>query len=398
MCSKVQFVAFCRGPQRSMWMLVILILFFSLLYVSITLETELSVTEGVLKPGTQTPQILLSTHTPRVVYIVVQTRASPGWCRMLVSSVLSNVSVVSIGFGRNYTHVDRQAWILEYLRQEGLRDDDVVVVFDGADTLFTGTDKIQRALEHFLTTTAPTADTFDATAILQGKMSSPMQFSSDALCYAPQIHLIVPEGPERPKTKCFWLYARMWKAVLSPNNQYLANLQRKKYRFLCAGGYVGRVWAVRAASRAYTSLVASRSDWWCDQSVWTLLYVWSLGQDSGVASNLRLPRGILSLDYNHSFFFAPYKRAFAIPAILHLPGKARGWRRHLSHILQRASWVHEVYRTPQALAEAKSLFQSGTSVKVLALDGHMYNHRFGDLCPAGDALNFSWLSYPLEKK
>ncbi|KAF5216173.1 hypothetical protein ECC02_011083 [Trypanosoma cruzi] len=132
------------------------------------------------------------TREPRVALIVVQTGYSPGWCRMQVSSILSRESVTTIGMGANYTHTSRPSLLLDCIADEGLRDEDVVVVFDGGDTMFTGPLGIKQAVEDFVATTAPTVDAFNATAVHRGEAAAPLLFESDPVCYAPQMELIVP--------------------------------------------------------------------------------------------------------------------------------------------------------------------------------------------------------------
>ncbi|ESL05765.1 hypothetical protein TRSC58_06573 [Trypanosoma rangeli SC58] len=195
-----------------------------------------------------------ATAAPRAVFIVAQTSYSPGWCRMMLSAILSNVSVVSIGLGGKYKHSVRPAWLLDYMDDAGLRDEDVVVMFDGGDTFFTGPLGVKRAVEGFLATTAPSADAFNATAVHQGEATAPLLFESDPACWAPQIDLVVPLGPEDHFSRCFWYYERVWKAANSSPGQRLVRPPPWEYRHLAAGGMVGRVWAFREASKAYANL------------------------------------------------------------------------------------------------------------------------------------------------
>ncbi|ESL05802.1 hypothetical protein TRSC58_06536 [Trypanosoma rangeli SC58] len=243
-----------------------------------------------------------ATAAPRAVFIVAQTSYSPVWCRMMLSAILSNVSVVSIGLGGKYKHSVRPAWLLDYMDDAGLRDEDVVVMFDGGDTFFTGPLGVKRAVEGFLATTAPSADAFNATAVHQGEATAPLLFESDPACWAPQIDLVVPLGPEDHFSRCFWYYERVWKAANSSPGQRLVRPPPWEYRHLAAGGMVGRVWAFREASKAYANLLARSDKWWCDQSLWALLFVWSVTRDPIVDAGLRIRYGLLSLNYNNLFF------------------------------------------------------------------------------------------------
>ncbi|ORC85472.1 expression site-associated gene (ESAG-like) protein, partial [Trypanosoma theileri] len=166
---------------------------------------------------------------------------------------MSNVSVVTIGIGMKYTHAKRPQWVLEYMEQEGLRDDDVVVVFDGGDTVFTGASRVQQAVDYFMAKTAPTAAKFDATAVQNGKATAPLLFAAHPLCSTPQLELVVTEGPRDSIEKCQWFYKSMFDVAESIPGQRIVQT-RGTYVYLNAGGYVGRVWALRTAFAAFVSL------------------------------------------------------------------------------------------------------------------------------------------------
>ncbi|ORC88800.1 expression site-associated gene (ESAG-like) protein, partial [Trypanosoma theileri] len=69
---------------------------------------------------------------------VAQSLRCHGWCRMLASAILSNVSVETVGYGRRYRHIYRAYWVMQYIEKERLRDSDVVVVYDASDSLLSG--------------------------------------------------------------------------------------------------------------------------------------------------------------------------------------------------------------------------------------------------------------------
>ncbi|RNF02971.1 ESAG-like protein [Trypanosoma conorhini] len=252
---------------------------------------------------------------------------------MMLSAILSRVSLASIGFGGNYSHTVRISWLLNYMEEAGLRDEDVVVMFDGGDTFFTGLLAAKRAVEGFMTKTAPSADAFNATAVHRGEASAPMLFSAEPPCFAPQVDLVVQYGPEGDYERCCWFYERLWKAANSSADQRLVQSPPSGFRYLTAGGMVGRVWAIREASKAYASLLAKSDEWWCDQSIWALLFMWSVTQDPVVDPALRIRYGLLSLDYNNSFFLTPRKGLFGSPAIIHFPGAYTQWRKKLPGLL-----------------------------------------------------------------
>ncbi|ORC82373.1 expression site-associated gene (ESAG-like) protein [Trypanosoma theileri] len=335
--------------------------------------------------------------TPRVVFLVVQTKISPGWCRMQLSSIMSKVSVVTIGVGMNYTHTKRPQWLLEYINQEGLRDHDVVVVFDGGDTFFTGVSRVQRAVDYFMARTAPTAAKFDATAVQNGNATAPLLFASDSLCFTPQLEFVVTEGPRDYIEKCHWFYKSMFAVAGSIPGQRLVRLKGVKYRYLNAGGFVGRVWALRTAFAVYARVAAMHRNWTCDQSIWSLLHVLSLWQKPDLPQHLRLPYGILSLDYDHEFFCnARYKHP-AFSAIHHFPGSMLTWRRILPRYLRRTTWFYELQQKPRLLEETKRLLRCAKLVKVRGADGLTRTHHYGRVCSIGDALSATWLMSPLEK-
>lgn len=143
-------------------------------FILLSVSTGISLFQPPPSPVWRDKLSLLQAHTPRVVFVVVQTHHSLGWCRMLLSSVLSNVTVITVGFGADYSHTARPQWVLDYINDVDLRDDDVVVVFGAADTFFTGPLSVQRAVKHFIATTAPTPAAFNAKKVHLGKATAPV--------------------------------------------------------------------------------------------------------------------------------------------------------------------------------------------------------------------------------
>ncbi|ORC85473.1 ESAG-like protein, partial [Trypanosoma theileri] len=129
-------------------------------------------------------------------------------------------------------------------------------------------------VDYFMAKTAPTAAKFDATAVQNGKATAPLLFAAHPLCSTPQLELVVTEGPRDSIEKCQWFYKSMFDVAESIPGQRIVQT-RGTYVYLNAGGYVGRVWALRTAFAAFVSLAARRSDWTCDQSIWVPLQVWS---------------------------------------------------------------------------------------------------------------------------
>ncbi|KAH9597227.1 hypothetical protein LSM04_006194 [Trypanosoma melophagium] len=336
--------------------------------------------------------------TSRVRFIVVQTRFSHGWCRMLASAILSNVSVEILGYGRKYKHVDRLFWVMEYIEKEKLRDSDVVVVYDGSDTLISGASTVQRAVDRFIATTAPTPDAFDAAAVRRGVATAPVLFSAEANCYHPQLTNNVKWGVS--KGRCISAY---WRAYGYWAEGCCDFAQNKKIRlhYLNAGGYVARVWALKQAFGAYRDLLQQKR-WWCDQSVWGLVYLWSITQDPRMTPDVRIPRGLINLDFHNTFFFSLHSMRFekdilfwsstaiadvaaggrlpfplffgivdspnATPAILHFNGLGRNVRFYVERMQNHTSWYVETKRSAAAFLKARDILQGQALIKVYSVD------------------------------
>lgn len=120
--------------------------------------------------------------------------------RLLVSARHFGIDIIQLGKGREYkSHNDKTRWLLEYF--EGLDDDDIVLYTDGYDSVFLSDLKyIER---EFLAMNHPFV------------MGTEQNFNCDASPLAKlDFYLSYPKG-------------------------------KKPYRFLNAGGYIGRVGYVR---------------------------------------------------------------------------------------------------------------------------------------------------------
>ncbi|KEG15048.1 expression site-associated gene (ESAG-like) protein [Trypanosoma grayi] len=358
-----------------------------------------------------------SSSALRVRFVVAQTRRSPGWCKMVASAILSNVSVATVGYGKKYSHMRRLFWVMEYIEEEGLQDRDIIVSYDGSDTLLTGALTVQRALKKFIATTAPTVDAFDAEAVRRGDATAPLLFTAEGNCYHPQLSENVKWGVS--KGRCISLYKRAEMNALGQKGAE-AGGRRKRLHFLNAGGYVARVWALKRAFTAYRSLMGLKR-WWCDQSAWGMLYLWSITQNSSSANEARIPYGIVSLDFQNTFFLSvhgmrlgkdimlwsstsvaeiveggrlPFPLFFnidgipdATPAILHMNGVGRKDRVVLEENLRgHTSWFVEANRTPEALHAAKDLLQNGALLDLHGVSGETKRIPFGDVCRGIDLI------------
>ena len=241
---------------------------------------------------------------PRLFVITVQTSASPGWCKMLLSHFLtsstttnttmtttslssSSSMVFNIGWGEAYGHAKRPAWILQWASDPslGLRDDDVVMFMDGSDTMFTGV-PMEEILAKFVARTLPseppTTTSKTTNTIEVGGNASPalpaLLFNAEANCYHQQTF----SGPWGVKKgRCILAYDelhRQWaahdEAISTPtavpinNTNTRSSIQISKFRYLNAGAWIGRVWAVRKVfTEANRQIMAGRGKFWCDQSI-----------------------------------------------------------------------------------------------------------------------------------
>ncbi|PWU93957.1 putative expression site-associated gene (ESAG-like) protein [Trypanosoma cruzi] len=100
--------------QVLLWTAVVL--FMLLNFVSLTIDTNVWQVPSI--PVYCSAFAPSPTREPRVALIVVHTGYSPGWCRMQVSSILSRVSVTTIGMGANYTHTSRPSLLLDCITDE----------------------------------------------------------------------------------------------------------------------------------------------------------------------------------------------------------------------------------------------------------------------------------------
>ncbi|ORC88805.1 expression site-associated gene (ESAG-like) protein [Trypanosoma theileri] len=329
---------------------------------------------------------------------------------MLASAILSNVSVETIGYGRRYKHTDRVFWVMQYIEKERLRDSDVVVVYDGADTLFSGASTVQQAVDRFIATTAPTPDAFDAGAVRRGVATAPVLFSAEANCYHPQLTDSGKWGVS--KGRCISAYWRAYNYWVGGCSGDVCN-EKLRLHYLNAGGYVARVWALKQTFVAFRD-VLQRKRWWCDQSAWGLVYLWSITQDARMTPDVRIPRGLINLDFHNEFFFSLHSMRFEIdilfwsstaianvvaggrlpfplffnivdkpnatPAILHFNGLGRNVGFFLEKMRNHTSWYVENKRSVDAAEKARDMLKSYSRIKVCG-DGDCNLALFSQFCP-----------------
>jgi hypothetical protein len=280
-------------------------------------------------------------------FITVQTGASPGWCRMLRTAALSGVTINNIGWGRRYSHTARVAWIRDWLADQAaaagkrpapnadgddgggeappLRDWDVVMFSDGADTAYTGVRP------------ATILRTFERQN-RRANGTAPLMFNAEANCF----HLELFTGSWGVnKGRCIAAYKRY--------NPALAT----KWRYLNGGAWIGYAWAARRFFADVAAVIKGRpASMKCDQSV------------MGGQLLSRRYAGLLALDYGNAVFLPTYHlkpaadfcpaaadaaaaeaegprrlrmcHSGAVPALLHFNGKAS---HDQADVLGRCSWA-----------------------------------------------------------
>ncbi|KAH9597063.1 hypothetical protein LSM04_001524 [Trypanosoma melophagium] len=371
---------------------------------------------------------------PSVRFIVAQSLPCHGWCRMLASAILSNVSVEILGYGRKYTHVKRVIRVIRYIEKEKLRDSDVVVVYDGSDTLISGASTVQRAVDRFIATTAPTPDAFDAAAVRRGVATAPVLFTGETTCYHPQLGMVLKLRLPTDDEDCLTLYHRAWKVMgYKDSSVNPSEPGKSRFRFLNAGGYVARVWALKRALAVYSRVLTFRRSrrqiWRCDQSVWGLVYLWSITQDPRMTPDVRIPRGLINLDFHNTFFVTAYGTLWgrdfvpwsstaiadvaaggrlpfplffhmadkpnATPAILHFNSRGEGTTKSTLWMLRNhTSWYVETMRSAAAFLKARDMLRHSAFVEIDVSGTGKVRLPYGRVCPIDVVESLIWLPPP----
>jgi hypothetical protein len=280
----------------------------------------------------------ISGRPPGIVFVTVQTGATPTWCRMLLSGFLSgNVSVVNLAWGHKYAHIKRPRWILDFIDQAKLPNDHILFFGDGGDTLFAGMPPSHIA-ETFGRLTHSIDTPSEYGRVLAGEMLPALMFNAEANCYHQQTF----HGSWGVKKgKCLSAYKR--------HNPNITTV----YRYLNAGAWIGRVWAVRKVFAEVRRIIDKDASLWCDQSV--------IG---GVYLSARF-RGVLGLDHFNRIFLPTYHlrperdlcppeehhqglrqrssepnlrmcHSGHVPSFIHFNGKSEG--AFTMQVIQRTSW------------------------------------------------------------
>ncbi|PBJ75498.1 expression site-associated gene (ESAG-like) [Trypanosoma cruzi cruzi] len=391
-----------KWVRRAIWLAIFVWFFWAIFWIWLGEQKRWGLAEN--KVASVPP-------APRVVFVVAQTKPSQGWCQMMASALLSNVTVASVGFRQAYHHITRALWVWRYVESEGLRDDDVVVSYDGADTVFIGALAVQRAVRRFIDSTAPTFEAFDPEAVRRGEATAPLLFSAEGNCY----HLQMTNSHiwDVSKGRCISAYKRFEEVLVSSKKAALAGRKNRRMHFLNAGGYVARVWALRRALVAYRALLRF-GGFWCDQSVWGMLYLGPSLPHIYASSEMRLPSGLMGLDFDNTFFFCfngmqvgsdvrlasplsieqvaargkpPFPSFFEIvgvpratPAIIHFNGMGGDGVTLLKSLRNYTSWFVEAHRTDAVLLKVKAWLRNEARVKVYGANGEGSEVYYHQLC------------------
>ncbi|EAN79129.1 expression site-associated gene (ESAG) protein, putative [Trypanosoma brucei brucei TREU927] len=336
-------------------------------------------------------------YTPRVYYAVVHTRYSPGWCRMIVSSILTNASVATLGMGGWYGHVKRWDWIYSYMVREKMRESDVIMLFDGGDTYFTDAGVREEAVKHFLDTTPKIPEAFNETAILRGEMTPPMLFTAEKGCATPQLNIMVkPEGRSEFQN-CKKLFDDAMDATRGVGVENILRVNESGRSYLNGGGVIARVWALKEALKVFFNLRRQSLIWLCDQTMWTIVLTWSVSRPKHVKPKLLLRRGIISLDYETRFFHYPHSVSVESGVVLHFPTSISAWRNLMPKYLNQTSWFRALRDSSFQQKNAYRRLLENSSVEVHTVWGARRYMKLSGVCPLSDISDPRWLIRPLRK-
>ncbi|RHW72450.1 expression site-associated (ESAG) protein [Trypanosoma brucei equiperdum] len=335
-------------------------------------------------------------RNPRVIFVVVQTRPSPGWCRMLMTAVVTNVSVISIGMGGNYSHTIRANWLLNFLDDEVLHDDDVLVMFDGADTLFTDGIHRKRKLDHFIKMSPPLPTFFNQTAIYRGDAWPPMLHTAEPDCYAPQLNITYNPKNESHWDRCARFYAMGLSEAKSIGVERLLGLPPPVRGHLNSGGIVGRVWAYKEAFSVFLQLREASTEWWCDQSIWAALFIWSVGSATGVDPKYIIRRGIISLDYDKRYFYYPTDEYDTSSVLLHFTGAPDRWTHYFPEYFVRLPWYRNLMGNSTYRHNVVAALRN-TSIITYNYTRERIVRKYEDICDVEQMTDPEFLVYPLNK-
>jgi hypothetical protein len=318
------------------------------------------------------PKRRLKTEDTQIRFITVQTKTSPGWCRLLQSAALSGIEVHNIGWGQDYAHRKRPAWILDWIQREQstragaavnadgargpaagggdgfdespalaaqavrsaksqnraeatrpLDDWDIIMFADGSDSAFTGVSPAEIA-SRFVGLTLSDIDTTLQDPSRVGGLER--EKAQEDLQQRMGIERLRKRNAPVPllfnaEANCYHqqLFDGVWAAkksrCITAYKRYNPYVE-SKWRYLNAGGWIGYVWAVKRFFADAKAALDKNSGLWCDQSVIGGIFL------------SRKHETLVYLDYSNAFFLPTYHLRpdsdFCPADSVDIPGQSRG--------------------------------------------------------------------------
>ncbi|CCD11578.1 hypothetical protein, unlikely [Trypanosoma congolense IL3000] len=142
----------------------------------------------------------------------------------MLSAIMNKIEIVTIALGALYIHEKRPRWIMEYVENEMLKDEDIIISVDGSDTIVTERENFDRSVEYFTDVSAATEQDFSSDAVMKGIQISPIIFLADPHCYAPQLDNIIDSMHKEHEARCHWFYKYAYEFA---DKNSLTSLMRK---------------------------------------------------------------------------------------------------------------------------------------------------------------------------
>nr|AAA63784.1 variable surface glycoprotein [Trypanosoma brucei brucei] len=317
------------------------------------------------------------TKKPRVFVVVVQTHATQGWCRLILSAKLSNVEIVTIAMGGLYSHVKRPRWVLKFLEKQNASDEDIVIHLDGSDIIVSDREKYENAVEYFMQNTAENEEKFSGEDIVKEKHISPIMFMTTSECYAPQLDLLMNSDHKEHVQRCYWFFNVGYRKEEDKKLPHLLKSPPSGKPYLSGGGLIARVWAFKKFEYAFGELLKGSEEWWSEQSIYKPLLIWSAIQEEAVGQRFVLKRGMIGLDYEEIFFTIPSSGVIGEAPFIHFPGQPIAWEEKARLIVKNLSWYKE-------LKGSEFNSKDMGKVETYLVGGENWDFRYETIC--GDAV------------
>lgn len=255
--------------------------------------------------------------TVKVRFIATHTQRDAQLFEFVATAHLAGVPVEVLGLGwKDFSSINRQHLIADYIEAAELNDDDVVMMLD-SDMLFTG-DDLYPLMAEFVSNSPATAEETNALLVRTYKQTAPVLLSAEVNC--------MRLGGVRPQdcTKDFDKIEELSREYSEAHNLpywHNRNGDRNPNRYLNNGLVMGRVWALKRLRYAFFNYkqmvrpVVGR-EWVMDQAIYAALYValrfWEFKRHdmSLSAGQLNAPPygmvgGMIALDFENKFV-GPY--------------------------------------------------------------------------------------------